>query len=66
MFKFTISFFLYYFMALTSATGSAVMLDEAGFTTQWYHVVLLFMVFNISMHTLLHLNSLKLRMLKLL
>ena len=57
MFKFTISFFLYYFLALTSATGSAVLLDDMGFTTSWYHIVLMFIVFNITMHTLLHIND---------
>lgn len=61
MVKLLLSSFIYYFLALTSAVGSTLMLDEMGYSTDWYHVILLFCVFNMLHYTLLWINGLSLK-----
>ena len=56
--KFFISTFLLLAMQLSAATGFTVLLDELNIIhSQWYHVLIGFMVFNASLFTFLHLNN---------
>ena len=56
--KFAVSTALLLFMQLSAATGFTVLLDELNLIhSQWYHVLIGFMVFNASLFTFLHLNN---------
>ena len=56
--KFAVSTALLLFMQLSAATGFTVFLDELNIIhSQWYHVLIGFMVFNASLFTFLHLNN---------
>ena len=56
--KFFISTFLLLAMQLSAATGFTVLLDELNIIqSQWYHVLIGFMVFNATLFTFLHLNN---------
>lgn len=56
--KFFISVFILLAMQLSAATGFTVLLDEAGLIhSQWYHVIIGFMLFNISLAVFLWLND---------
>jgi len=56
--KFAASTALLLFMQLTSAAGFTVFLDELNIIhSQWYHVLIGFMVFNAALFTFLHLNN---------
>ena len=56
--KFFISVFILIAMQLSAATGFTVLLDEAGLIhSQWYHVIIGFMLFNVSLAAFLWLND---------
>lgn len=56
--KFAVSTALLLFMQLSAATGFTVFLDELNLIhSQWYHVLIGFMVFNASLFTFLRLNN---------